>query len=150
VFRVFRTSERHHGDGLVNETYVHPWDHPQPEADTTHPQISTTPRQVLNGCEVGLATQEVCCTGCEASLTEGESGVVYACRTADAPEWLVARCYCERCAPATVQTPTLGAHELLASATFGLRSQVIGQVHHLCLGEIDCLALSPPSEGTSP
>jgi hypothetical protein len=134
----------------VTDSDSHQCGQSQWEADTAHAQVTTTPRQLLGGCEVGLATREVCCAGCKVSLTEGESGVVYAYRTADAPEWLVARCYCERCAPATVQTPTLGVHELLASATFGLRSQVIGQVHHLCLGDVACVALSPPSEGTSP
>lgn len=134
----------------MTDTDSHQWGHPRRETNTAHPQVATTPRQVLNGCEVGLATQEVCCTGCRASLAEGESGVVYTYRTADAPEWLVARCYCTPCAPATVQTPTLGARELLASVTFGLRSQVIGQVHQLCLSEVDYIAVSPPPEGTAP
>jgi len=143
-------SRIHHGDGRVADTSVHPWDHPHRELDTAHPQIATAPRQVLNGCEVGLATQEVCCTGCKQSLTEGDTGVVYAYRPMDAPEWLVARCYCETCAPETVRTPTLGTGELLVSATFGVRSQTIGQVHHLCLGAVDYVAGSPPSEGSPP
>lgn len=134
----------------MTERYVHPRDQPQRDTEGATPRVVTAPRQVLNGCEVGLATREVCCTGCKTSLTEGASGVVYAYRTVDAPEWLVARCYCDACAPTTVQTPTLGTSELLASVTFGVRSQALGQVHHLCLGEVDCIALTPPSEGSPP
>lgn len=80
----------------------------------------------------------------------GDTKVGYAYRTMDAPEWPVARCYFKTCAPATVRTSTLGTSELLASATVGMRSQAVGQIHHLCLGDVVAVALSLPSGGSPP
>lgn len=134
---------------MIDE-YVHPWDHPPCDPDPDHPRVVTTPQQTLRGLEIGLATQEVLCTGCERLLTEGEPGVVYAHRAVDAPEWLVTRCYCRACAPGQLQTPTLGTSEVLVTVSFGVGSEAITQRHYLCLTDIDLVALSPPSEGTPP
>jgi hypothetical protein len=134
----------------VNDTYVHPWDQPTKEPDAEYPQICTTPQQTLRGLEIGLATQEVCCTGCRESMIEGETGWVYAYKRPDAPEWQIARCYCHACAPDRIETPTLGVSEVLVTTTFGVCSQALGQIHHLCLTDITLVSLSPPTEETPP
>ena len=130
----------------MSDTDTHPWSRLPDERANTHPQVWSTPQQVLRGLEIGRATQDVLCTGCRGSLTEGETGWVYASRRVDAPEWEIARCYCRLCAPRRIETPTLGVSEVLITATFEVCSQAHGQVHHLCLRNVELVDRSPPSE----
>jgi hypothetical protein len=132
---------------MIDE-YVHPWDQPQPSSAAMDPAVVTTPRQVLDGVELGQGKARVYCTGCDRQLGEGDRLVVYAARTVDAPEWLVTRCYCPDCAPRRIETPTLGTSEVLASAHLGVRSHVSAQLHHLCLTEIELVERSSPAEDT--
>lgn len=132
---------------MIDE-YVHPWDHPEPSSESEFSAVLTTPRQVLDGLELGQGDARVYCVGCNRQLGEGDRLSVYASRTVDAPEWIVTRCYCRRCAPQRIEAPTLGTSEVLASARLGVRSNAIAQAHHLCLADIGLVATSSPAEGT--
>ncbi|MEF8825337.1 MAG: hypothetical protein V5A27_03205 [Halapricum sp.] len=130
--------------------YAHPWDHPESELTGDTTRVLTTLEQLLTGLSIGTADQYVYCTACRQAQYEGHAVTVYAYRCSEASSWDVARCYCEDCAPTVIETPTLGAGECLASATLGSRAFPSEQRHRLCLNDIATVALSPPTEGTSP
>lgn len=124
----------------------------QPVADKYHdaPAVAATPQQVLEGLTVGSAQEAVVCTGCQQSRYEGQAVVVYACRREEAMMWEIQRWYCPACAPAGIETTTLGLSEVLTSARLGLRSFAAAQSHQLCLNEVGVEARSPPTEGNPP
>lgn len=128
----------------------HPWDQPDPDTRPDAVAVLTTPQQVVTGLVVSPAQRHVYCTGCRDARSEGQEVTVYAYRCVDPAAWDVAQCYCPACAPADVETPTLGAVECLVTATLGQRSFPAGQTHRLCLTDVELLAVSPPTEGTDP
>ena len=133
---------------MIDE-YVHAWDRPAPEQPGPQPVV-TTPRQALTGLQIGLANLQVHCTACGQARHEGQQVWVYAYRTADDPEWLVTRCYCPQCAPARIETPTLGTSEALIEARLDVVSLSSEQRHHLCLSDVEVLGCSPLTEGAAP
>jgi hypothetical protein len=83
-------------------------------------------------------------------IQEGSYTVVYAYRCAERDHWDLRRCYCTDCAPSTIETPTLGVTELLAQVWLGTLAQPRTRTHELCLTEVECVAVSPPSESVDP
>lgn len=132
------------------DKHVHDWDRPKPDHDPGSPSVVTTPSQALAGVQIGLADCTARCSACDATLREGDPIWVYAYRAAEAPEWVLTRCYCERCAPKDIETPTLGTSEVLVTAVLAVVSLSSERRHQLCLSEIETLAVSPLTEGASP
>ena len=122
---------------------------PDPEfpVDTDHTGVVTTPAQLLTGVPLGYSPDEVICTPCNSTQTEGMTAVVYAYRTADMPEWSIARCYCPECAPEQVTTPTLGMSEVLGQGRLDVLSYSATQHHRLCLTDVSVVDVSPLTEG---
>ncbi|MFA1610781.1 hypothetical protein [Halobellus rubicundus] len=127
----------------------HSWDRPKPDHDRRQDAAVTTPRQLLTGLGIGLATLEVHCTGCNCRMGEGEMVWVYAYRAAEDPEWTITRCFCAACTDRRIETPTLGTSEVLAAARLNVRSVVDEQRHELCLTHVEPCAFSPLMEGYS-
>lgn len=125
---------------------VHPGDRPKAEL-SPEDRVSTHPRQVFSGLEIGLANQQAYCLRCDCRLIEGDTIMIYAYRPAEASEWCLVRCYCQDCAPGQIETPTVDTSEVLASATLGTLSRVTEQVHHLCLTHVEVIDQSAPEEG---
>ena len=134
----------------MSSDHTHDWDQPKPEYDPASPGVMTTPSQALTGVHIGLANCTVRCSGCDETLRESNSIGVYAYRAADAPEWVLTRCYCQQCAPEVIETPTLGTSEVVVTATLDVVSLSSEQRHQLCLGDVETLAVSPLTEGAVP
>lgn len=115
--------------------------------DHVSPSVVTTPSQALTGLHIGLADCTARCSTCDETLLEGQPIWVYAYRAADAPEWVLTRCYCEMCAPDGIETPTLGTSEVLVKAFLDIVSLSMERRHHLCLSEVETLTVSPLDEG---
>lgn len=130
-------------DGSVDTSDRPPQEHSGPQ------RVGTTLRQALTGLQIGLANLQAHCTSCGQACHEGQQVWVYAYRAADEPEWLLSRCYCSGCAPDCIETPTLGTSEALIEARLDVVSLSSQQRHNLCLSEIEILAFSPLTEGTS-
>ena len=133
---------------MIDES-VHAWDCPAPE-DSEPQRVVTTLRQALTGLQIGLANLQARCTACGQARHEGQQVWVYVYRTADAPEWVLSRCYCSGCAPGCIETPTLGTSEALIEARLDVVSLSSEHCHNLCLSEIEVLTFSPLTEGASP
>ena len=131
------------------DEYVPPWNKSVELADAT-PRIVSTPQQVFTGLRVGLANQTVECSQCGALRQSGQSIVCYAYRSADAPEWLLTRCYCTDCTPTEIETPTLGTSELLLEAELGVVSDVADQLHECCLQDVRVVDWQDCSVGAKP
>jgi hypothetical protein len=129
---------------------VHPWDCPSIHADQECATVLTTAEQLLTGITWGRTETEARCIDCGRILREGERGVVYAYRTAEATQWEVARQYCRDCGPDRIDVPTLGTSELLVTAAIGTVSDVREQSHRWCLLAVERIDASPPTEGTRP
>ena len=71
-------------------------------------------------------------------------------QAADAPEWVITRCYCRACAPEEIEMPTLRTSEVMITATQDVVSLSGEQRHQLCLGDVETLAMSPLTEGATP
>ena len=132
----------------MSRPYVHPWD--EPTDDPVDTMVRSTPRQVFDGQRVGVANQTVECSCCQGLRRSGQRLVCYAYRPAEAPEWLVTRCYCPACAPTAIETPTLGTAELLVEAELGVVSIVAEQLHECCLLQVTVRDVSPCTEGAEP
>ena len=119
-----------------------------------HPEATFSaaahPKDILTGYRVGPFDDRAICTGCRRELRAGHSATVYAYRLADSPLWDVPRLYCERCAPAAIETPTLGATEVLATAVLAAAIDPVEGGDRLCLDRVELVAYSDPSEGTAP
>lgn len=113
-------------------------------------QVTAEPTQLLTGVSVGLPTNRVVCVDCGEQLGEGRAVTVYGCRQAERDAWDLRRCYCEDCAPATIETLTLGVSELLARAWLGSVALPRTRTHRLCLTEVELVTASPPAEGHRP
>ncbi len=126
-------------------------DRERPGDDGTHRgPVLASPTQVLTGLPVGLPNSPVICSRCGNDLEEGRAVTVYGYRVADRDEWDIRRCYCDDCAPCRLHVPTLGIAELLARAWLGTRTIPRTRTYRLCLTEVECLAYSLPSEGSTP
>lgn len=113
-------------------------------------QVVSNPVQLFTGLPVGVTGTYVLCSGCDTTLTEGQSVTVYAYRIAGRSRWDLRRCYCTDCAPASVRGPTLGVTEVLVQAWLGTVSIPRTRTHRLCLGEVAVVADSPPDDGAWP
>lgn len=127
--------------------HSHSWDRPKPDHDRREDAAVTTPRQMLTGLRVGLATLQAYCTGCNRTMREGDRVWVYAYRAAEAPDWTITRCFCRNCTAHRIETPTLGTSEVLAAARLNVRSLSGEQRHELCLTAVEPCAFSPLMEG---
>lgn len=127
-----------------------PSNHLDQDLETEHPQIVSTQRQVLSALHIGLANLTVACTACRRTLREGHPVWVYAYWAADDPEWLPTRCFCQECKDHALEIPTLGTSELLIEARLDVVTQTTDQRQHLCLGAVEVVTFSPPTEGASP
>lgn len=116
------------------------FDHPA----ATGPSI-TAPEDVLRGYT--LCSPPALCTSCHRSLRAGMDCTVYAYHLADSPAWDVPRVFCTRCAPERIDTPTLGAIEVLADCTLATQSRPDMQSHRLCLVAPTVTAHSGPDAG---
>jgi len=105
------------------------------------------PVDLLDGTPVGDGTEAVC-TGCKRTLQAGAPVVLYAYCLADTRSWDAARLYCEPCAPETMRTPTLGAHEALLAGSLATRSRPDRQTHTLTFAGEAERAYSPPDRGS--
>lgn len=112
--------------------------------------LTGTPEQLFTGTELGLPTLEAVCQSCNQTLHEGAPCTVYVYQSADDVQWYLRRCYCDDCAPTTIQTPTLGTSEALIHAVLGTIASQSQQTYRLCLTEIVLRAYSPPTVGSDP
>lgn len=134
---------------MIDE-YRHRWDRPAPAPEPDRPPVLTTLLQALSGLHIGRADLRVDCTSCSRTRQEGQQIWVYAYRAADAPAWVLTRCYCRECANHRIETPTHGMSEALIEARLDVATLTHTQRHELCLSQIDVLTFSPPTEGTQP
>ena len=116
----------------------------------THPRVFATPQQILSGLPVGISGGRPHCTGCRTAIGIGAGCRVYAYRAAEAREWDLARCYCSRCAPRRITTPTLGTTEVLVGARVGVVLAGGDPVGRCCLTGVELSRFSPPAEGHKP
>lgn len=108
------------------------------------------PEDVLTGYPVGANGDRAFCTACRRELRAGHAATVYAYRLAGAALWDVPRVYCERDAPDDVAIPTLGAIEVVATATIEAATAPGGDGRRLCLSDVRIAGHSPPEEGAPP
>lgn len=134
----------------MTEDYTHRWERPGATNESTQPQVTSTPTQVLTGLQVGLPSLEVICEDCGHTLQEGADLGVYAYRPAEYPQWGLCRCYCSACTPHRITTPTLGTAEAIVTAEVVVVSRPSSRDHRLCLGEVSLVAFAPPSVGADP
>lgn len=109
----------------------------------------TAPADAIDGEPVGVGETAYCQT-CRRALHAGEPVACYAYRLVDSPCWDVARLYCYACAPDGIDSPTLGALEVLASARLRWRSSAGEPARRLCLSSPTVGRYAPPSEGAAP
>jgi len=114
------------------------------------PMVPATPTQVLRGELVEAGVNGARCTLCEASLDETDIAFAYAYRCAEAVQWNVARLFCWGCAPPAIQTPTLGATEVVVGGRLGMITSPTTRTQRPCLTELEVRAYSPPTEGSQP
>lgn len=114
------------------------------------PVLTASPEQLFLGTEIELFILEAVCRSCTLTLHEGAPCTVYVYQPADDVQWYTRGCYCEACAPATIQTPTLGTSEVLVHAILGTVASQSQQTYRLCLIDVILCAYSPPTEGGEP
>jgi hypothetical protein len=107
----------------------------------------TTPQEAFSGRVVGIGTGVVPCDECGRELHDGGSVVAYSYRLSNPSWWALAQCYCGDCAPDGVETPRLGADEVLVEATLRPRSFPTTGRRRLSLADVELRAYSPPTEG---
>ena len=112
--------------------------------------IETAVEQVLLGLQVGHQQLHDFCCGCGRELHGGTRVTAYAYKPADAPQWDVARVYCQPCDHTKIETPTLGTTEVLVSGCLALTQLAARQTTRLVLSDIELQAQSPLTDGTSP
>jgi hypothetical protein len=134
----------------MSDEWLHTRERPGGDSKTMPAMVSATPAQLLTGLPVGLPTLYAYCVGCHARLTEGHCTVVYAYRAAERATWDLGRCFCDACAPDTIEAPTLGVAEVLVRAELGTVALPRTRTHRLCLTDVAVLADSPQSEGERP
>ena len=117
---------------------------------TPPPVVQTTPAQLLRPVPVGSSLTHCRCTGCHATLREGQQVGLYAYRLTDVNRWDIARVFCRDCTPKRLVGPTLGAAELLVAGTLGTVSYPTIQSHRLCVADVLTRRVSPPTEGAQP
>ena len=110
------------------------------------PVLRAIPEQLFTGTEIGLPTLEAVCESCTQTLHEGARCTVYVYQPVEDAQWYTRRCYCDDCAPATIQTPTVGTSEGLVHASLGTIASQSRQTYRLCLTEVTLSAYSPPTE----
>ena len=130
---------------MSEETSVEP---ASPEFE--RPVLTATPEQLFTGFEIGLPTLEAVCQSCTKTLHEGTTCTVYVYQPAEDVQWYTRWCYCEECAPATIQTPTLGTREVLVHAILGTIASQSQQTYRLCLTGVTLSTYSPSTEGCEP
>ena len=114
------------------------------------PVLTATPEQLFTGSQIGLPTLEAVCQSCTKTLYEGATCTVYVYQPAEDVQWYMRGCYCEECAPTTIQTPTLGTSEVLVHAILGTIASQSQQTYRLCLTEVTLSAYSSSTEGCEP
>lgn len=119
-------------------------------SESDNPLLTATPEQLFTGTEIGLPKLEAVCGTCTQTLHEGACCTVYAYQPAEKVRWYTRRCYCEDCAPAVIQTPTVGTSEVLVQAILGTIASQSRQTYRLCLTEVTLGTYSPPTEGREP
>lgn len=107
---------------------------------------SATLVQILTGHVVGAETTTIRCMVCGDELHSGDIVFAVASRCVEKRCWVVPRLYCVGCAPATIESPTLGVTEALVGGRLGTLSLPTTQTHHLCLTELAVRGFSPPTE----
>lgn len=71
----------------------------------------------LTGTPVARQSNVSRCTTCGAFLADGADITAYAYRLSDEPRLRIARLYCAACDYQTIEHPTLGAEEVVVSAS---------------------------------
>lgn len=108
--------------------------------------VSSTVKQVLTGYVVGDTSKSAQCTVCGDDLQAGAIVFAIATRCVEQQSWDMPRVYCVGCAPATIDSPTLGVTEALVGGRLGTLSLPTTRTHHHCLTELAVRAYSPPTE----
>lgn len=107
---------------------------------------SSTLSQILTGHIIGDSSATVRCTVCTDALGSGDIVFALASRCVEQRRWAVPRLYCVGCAPARIDSPTLGVTEALVAGRLGTLSLPTTRSHGLCLTELAVRELSPPTE----
>ncbi|WP_128478995.1 hypothetical protein [Halorussus pelagicus] len=118
------------------------------DRDAEAVRVETDVEQVLSGLQVGLAGATGTCCWCGRDLHDGHCVTVYAYRTAGHDEWNLPRVYCRDCNGGTLETPTLGTAEVVATAFLGVLQVAASQSTRLVLTGVELEEYSAPDDGT--
>ncbi|WP_135855269.1 hypothetical protein [Halorussus salinus] len=110
--------------------------------------VETDVEQVLTGLQVGLEGARGTCCCCGRDLHDGHCVTVYAYRTAGHDQWNLPRVYCRECNGGTLETPTLGTVEVVATAFLGVMQVASSQTTQLVLTGVEVEEYSLPEEGS--
>ena len=120
---------------------------PEPVTEESDlPLVTTSLYQVLTGHAISDRSPGQC-VGCGEAFTVGEIVFATAERCVERTRWRVPRLYCWGCAPAVLESPTVGVSEAIIGGRVGTRLDPTGQVTQYCLTEIAIRAYSPASHG---
>ena len=108
------------------------------------PVLVGTVAQLFAGLSLARLGEPPQCVACGCAMTAGRSIVVAVYRPVEQACWQLGRCYCQQCAPDTIETPTLGVMELQVTGRVGTQSAVHTQSHAYCLLEPRVQAVSLP------
>jgi len=76
------------------------------------------------------------------------TATVYAYRTAGHDQWNLPRVYCRDCNGGTLETPTLGTAEVVATAFLGVMQVAASQMSRLVLTGVEVEEYSGPDDGS--
>jgi len=88
------------------------------------------------------------CCWCGRELHDGYGVTVDAYRTAGHDQWNLPRVYCRDCNGGEIETPTLGAAEVVATPFLGVLQITAAQTTRLVLTGVEVEEYSSPEEGS--
>ena len=119
-------------------------DHAVVDPVAAGPVLVGTVAQLFAGLSLAGLGEPPQCVACGCVMTAGRSSVVAIYRPVEQARWQLGRCYCQRCAPESIETPTLGVMELQVTGRVETQSAVHTQSHAYCLLKPGVQAVSLP------